>query len=68
MHQGIDSAGKFYQLLIFQLGEAVGVADGELFWNGYLGLWQVWVNFVQACTSVVCDWLVAVHSSEVKVE
>ena len=54
---GLDSAGQFYQQLVSTIGEAVGVADGEPYWNGYLGQWQVWVNFGSGCTSVVCDWL-----------
>ncbi|MCC5602846.1 hypothetical protein [Nostoc favosum] len=60
MQQGLDSVGSFYQQLVCTCGEAVGVADGELYWNGYLGKWQVWVNFGGGCTSVVCDWLVVV--------
>lgn len=60
LRQGLDSVGKFYQQLVSQVGEAVGIVDGEPYWNGYLGQWQVWVNFGGGCTSVVCDWLVAV--------
>ncbi|WP_223270093.1 plasmid replication protein, CyRepA1 family [Nostoc sp. 'Peltigera membranacea cyanobiont' 213] len=60
MHLGLDSAGRFYQQMVSQLGEAIGVADGEPYWNGYLGQWQVWVNFGSECRSVVCDWLEAV--------
>ncbi|WP_190234085.1 plasmid replication protein, CyRepA1 family [Nostoc sp. 'Peltigera membranacea cyanobiont' 213] len=60
MRLGLDSVGKFYQQLVSKVGEAVGVADGEPFWNGYPGQWQVWVNFGSECRSVVCDWLVAV--------
>ncbi|MBD2732258.1 hypothetical protein H6G96_40005 [Nostoc sp. FACHB-892] len=41
-------------------GKAIGVADGEPYWNGYLGQWQVWVNFGSECRSVVCDWLIVV--------
>jgi Domain of unknown function (DUF3854) len=63
LQQGLDSIGSSYNELINELiskvGEAVGVADGEPYWNGYLGQWQVWVNFATGCTSVVCDWLVA---------
>jgi hypothetical protein len=59
LQQGLDSAGSFYQQLVSTIGEAVGVADGEPYWNGYLGQWQVWVNFGSGCTSVVCDWVVA---------
>ncbi|QFS51550.1 hypothetical protein [Nostoc sphaeroides] len=63
LQQGLDSAGQFYQQLISTIGEAVGVADGEPYWNGYLGQWQVWVNFASGCKSVFCDWLVAVWIS-----
>ena len=60
MRLGLDSAGQFYQQLVSTIGSAVGVADGEPYWNAYLGQWQVWVNFQSGCTSVVCDWLFAV--------
>ncbi|QFS51495.1 DUF3854 domain-containing protein [Nostoc sphaeroides] len=60
LQQGMDCAGSFYNELVSTIGEAVGVADGEPFWNGYLGQWQVWVNFASGCKSVVCDWLVVV--------
>ncbi|MBD2527318.1 hypothetical protein [Nostoc sp. FACHB-133] len=60
LRQGLDSVRQFYQQLVSQLGEAIGVADGEPYWNGYLGQWQVLVNFGSRCTSVVCNWLVAV--------
>jgi hypothetical protein len=60
MQQGLDSAGQFYQQLVSTIGSAVGVADGEPYWNGCLGQWQVWVNFGSECRSVVCDWLVGV--------
>ncbi len=56
MREGLNSAGRFYT----ELASQVGVADGEPYWNAYLGQWQVWVNFAWGCTSVVCDWLVAV--------
>ncbi|MHC5770968.1 MAG: hypothetical protein ACYTXI_36410 [Nostoc sp.] len=58
LQQGLDSAGQFYQQLVSTIGKAIGVADGEPYWNGYLGQWQVWVNFADGCRSVVCDWLV----------
>jgi hypothetical protein len=58
LQQGLDRAGQFYSELVSKVGEAVGVADGEPYWNAYLGQWQVWVNFQGGCTSVVCDWLV----------
>ncbi|WP_375467185.1 plasmid replication protein, CyRepA1 family [uncultured Nostoc sp.] len=60
MQLGLNSVGKFYSELISQVGSSVGVADGEPYWNGYLGQWQVWVNFGSECRSVVCDWLKAV--------
>jgi hypothetical protein len=60
LQQGLDSAGQFYQQLVSTIGSAVGVADGEPYWNGYLEQWQVWVNFAHGCKSVVCDWLEAV--------
>ncbi|QFS52132.1 hypothetical protein [Nostoc sphaeroides] len=39
LQQGLDSAGQFYQQLISTIGEAIGVADGEPYWNGCLGQW-----------------------------
>jgi hypothetical protein len=60
MQQGLDSAGSFYSELVSKVGFSVGVADGEPYWNAYLGQWQIWVNFGSDCRSVVCDWLVAV--------
>ncbi len=57
---GLNSTGQFYQQLVSKVGDGVGVADGEPYWNGYLNQWQVWVNFIDGCRSVVCDWLVAV--------
>ncbi|WP_392476561.1 hypothetical protein [Nostoc sp. C110] len=60
LQQGLDSAGQFYQQLVSTIGSAVGIADGEPYWNGYLGQWQVWVKFADECRSVVCDWLEAV--------
>lgn len=60
LRQRFDSAGQFYSELVSKIGEAVGVADGEPYWNAYLSQWQVWVNFQGGCTSVVCDWLKAV--------
>ncbi|MDZ8141098.1 MAG: hypothetical protein RM049_38425 [Nostoc sp. DedQUE04] len=35
----LDSAGQFYSELVSQVSEAVGVANGEPYWNGYLGQW-----------------------------
>ncbi|MBD2535739.1 hypothetical protein H6G97_42835, partial [Nostoc flagelliforme FACHB-838] len=60
MRLGLDSAGQFYQQLVSTIGKAIGVADGEPYWNAYLGQWQVWVKFADECRSVVCDWLIAV--------
>nr|WP_322720426.1 hypothetical protein [Nostoc sp. ChiQUE02]MDZ8233489.1 hypothetical protein [Nostoc sp. ChiQUE02] len=59
IQQGLDSAGSFYNQLVSTIGSAVGVADSEPYWNGYLGQWQVWVSFTDGCKSVVCDWLKA---------
>ncbi|MHC5771718.1 MAG: hypothetical protein ACYTXI_40465, partial [Nostoc sp.] len=60
LRQGLDSFGQFYQHLVSQLGDAIGIADDEPFWNAHVEQWQVWVNFAWGCTSVVCNWLVAV--------
>ncbi|NDJ25786.1 DUF3854 domain-containing protein [Nostoc sp. B(2019)] len=60
IRQGLDSVGKFYQQLVSQVGEAVGIVDGEPYWNTCMGQWQVWVNFEGGCKSVVCDWLMGV--------
>ncbi|RCJ32574.1 hypothetical protein A6770_41200 [Nostoc minutum NIES-26] len=57
LRQGLESAGQFYTELVSKVGDAVGVADGEPIWNGYLGQWQVWVNFADGCRSVGCDWV-----------
>ncbi|MBC1299654.1 DUF3854 domain-containing protein, partial [Nostoc sp. UCD122] len=61
LQQGLDSIGSCYSELVSKVGEAVGVADGEPYWNGYLGQWQIWVNFGSECRSVVCDWLAVVN-------
>ncbi|MBD2535221.1 DUF3854 domain-containing protein [Nostoc flagelliforme FACHB-838] len=60
LQQGLNSIGSSYSELISKVGQAVGVADGEPYWNTYLNQWQVWVNFGSGCTSVVCDWLTVV--------
>ncbi|MCC5632668.1 hypothetical protein LC613_34275 [Nostoc sphaeroides CHAB 2801] len=39
MQLGLSSAGSFYSELISQVGSSVGIADGEPYWNGYLGQW-----------------------------
>jgi hypothetical protein len=60
MQQGLNSADSFYSELVSKVGKAVGIADGEPYWNGYLGQWLLWVNFGSGCKSVVCDWLAVV--------
>jgi len=46
--------------LLSQLGEAVGVADGEPYTECISGqVAKLLVNFQYGCKSVVCDWLVA---------
>ncbi|QLE39963.1 hypothetical protein FD723_05460 [Nostoc sp. C052] len=62
IRQGMDCVGSFYSELVCTVGEAIGVADGEPFWNGHVGQWQVAVNvnFATGCKSVVCDWLMVV--------
>ncbi len=37
LRQGLESAGRFYWELVSSFSEAVGIADGEPFWNEYLG-------------------------------
>ncbi|MEH1839941.1 MAG: hypothetical protein V7L20_14515 [Nostoc sp.] len=37
MQRGIENAGYFYHELISKVGNAIGVADGEPYWNAYLG-------------------------------
>lgn len=63
LQQGLKDAGKFYQDLVDRVGEAIGVADCEPHWNGYLGRWQVWVNFSDGCKSIVCDWLMTSNNT-----
>ncbi len=53
MREGLDSAGRFYNQLVSTKGSAVGVADCEPYWNGYLGQWQIWVKFGSGCRSGV---------------
>ncbi|RCJ41885.1 hypothetical protein A6770_35880 [Nostoc minutum NIES-26] len=57
LRQGLESAGSFYNELVSKVGEAIGVADGEPVWNGYLEQWQVWVNFADGCRAVGCEWV-----------
>jgi hypothetical protein len=54
LRQGLESADRFYTELISKVGEAIGVADGEPVWNGYLGQWLLWVNFADGCRSFGC--------------
>jgi len=51
---------RFYQETVSEIAEAVGIADGEPFWNVYLNRWQVAVNFAFGCKSVACDWVAIV--------
>jgi len=64
---GVENAPPFSRAMptpscyTSRIGNAIGVADGEPYWNGYLGqVALLWVKFGGGCTSVVCDWLVAV--------
>lgn len=57
LQQGLKSAGQLYQELISKVGEAIGVADGEPIWNGYLGNWIISVSFASGCKSIMCDWV-----------
>ncbi len=54
IQQGLDSAGSFYNQLVSTIDEAIGVADGEPFWNGYLGQWQIAVNFASSLPTQKC--------------
>ncbi len=42
------------------------MADGEPYWNAYLGQWLLWVKFADECRSVVCDWLKAAYTNKAK--
>ncbi|WP_404827133.1 plasmid replication protein, CyRepA1 family [Dendronalium phyllosphericum] len=57
LRQELKSAGQLYQQLISKVGEAIGIADGEPIWNGYLGNWMISVSFASGCKSVMCDWV-----------
>lgn len=57
LQHGLKDAGRFYQETVSEIGEAIGVAEGEPFWNAYLNRWHVAVNFACGCKSVACDWL-----------
>ncbi len=57
LRHGLESAGQFYTELVSKIGEAVGVADGEPFWNRYLGQWMIAVSFGDGCKSVGCEWV-----------
>lgn len=63
---GLEGACQFYQELVDKIGDAIGVADGEPIWNGYLGQWQVAVDFEDGCKSVVCDIYVS-RSNSIKI-
>ncbi|MEH2003493.1 MAG: hypothetical protein V7L00_33125, partial [Nostoc sp.] len=60
LQQGLQNAGRFYQEAVSEIGEAIGIANSEPFWNGYLNRWHVAVNFACGCKSVACDWLEAI--------
>ncbi|MBD0347437.1 MAG: hypothetical protein ICV63_21980 [Coleofasciculus sp. Co-bin14] len=34
-----------------RIGDAIGVGDGEPYWNGLKRQWLLWVNFQGGCTS-----------------
>ncbi|MHC5722766.1 MAG: plasmid replication protein, CyRepA1 family [Nostoc sp.] len=60
LQQGLQNAGRFYQETVSEIGEAIGIADSEPFWNVYLNRWHVNVNFACGCKSVACDWVAIV--------
>ncbi|MBG1261060.1 plasmid replication protein, CyRepA1 family [Nostoc commune] len=60
LQQGLEDAGRFYKETVSEIGEAIGVADSEPFWNVYSNRWHVAVNFACGCKSVACDWLEAI--------
>ena len=60
LQHGLQNAGRFYQETFLEIGEGVGLAQGEPFWNVYLNRWQVIVNFACGCKSVACDWVTAI--------
>ena len=60
LQHGLQDAGRFYQEAVLEIGEAIGVADGEPFWNAYLSRWHIAVNFACGCKSVACDWVAIV--------
>ncbi|MCC5633602.1 hypothetical protein LC613_39885 [Nostoc sphaeroides CHAB 2801] len=61
LQQGLDSAGSFYQQLVSTIGSAVGVADGEPYWNGSEGAMALFgLTMDRGCRSVVCVGKVAV--------
>jgi hypothetical protein len=53
----LQDAGRFYQEAISEIGEAIGIAEGEPFWNGFLNRWHIAVNFACGSKSVACDWV-----------
>jgi Domain of unknown function (DUF3854) len=58
LQQGLQDAGRFYKETVSEIGEAIGIADSEPFWNGYLNRWHVVVNFACGSKSIPCDWVV----------
>ena len=57
LQQGLQDAGKFYQETVSEIGEAIGIAEGEPFWNAFLNRWHIAVNFTCGSKSVACDWV-----------
>ena len=60
LQHGLKDAGRFYQEAISEIGEAIGVAEGEPFWNEFLNRWHIAVNFACGSKSVACDWVASV--------
>lgn len=60
LQQGLENAGRFYKETVSEIGQAVGVAEGEPFWNAYSSRWHVAVNFANGCRSLCCNWLEAI--------
>ncbi|MHC5821269.1 MAG: plasmid replication protein, CyRepA1 family [Nostoc sp.] len=57
LQQGLQDAGKFYQETVSEIGEAIGIAEGEPFWNAFLSRWHIAVSFTCGSKSVACDWV-----------
>ncbi len=57
LQHDLQDAGRFYLEAISEIGEAIGIAEGEPFWNGFLNRWHIAVNFACGSKSVACDWV-----------